>query len=60
MHFNIFDSLTFINSVNLLISFRCLVTIRGEGQAFPEAHVYVNSSFKKWKWSGVYVDLTRR
>jgi hypothetical protein len=41
--------LTFINSFNLLICVRCLVAMRGEGQAFLEAHVYVNSSFHKLK-----------
>jgi hypothetical protein len=52
--------LTFINSFNLLICVRCVVTMRGEGQTFPEAHVYVNSSVHTWKWPGVNVDLTRR
>jgi len=52
IHFDMFSSLTFINSLHLLISFWCLV-IECEWQTSLEVRMFLNSSFEEWMWSRI-------
>jgi hypothetical protein len=57
IHFNIFDMI-FINSVYVLLSFQCLVTMHSKWQAFLETYMFMNSSLQKWKSSKVNLEVS--